>query len=408
MKQRIIGALLPVFLGLLPLAAVFINENSATGIILVLVLLFLLEKNKGKNYKKFKYFLTPYLVSVSVFILYALLSPDIKLGLKVLERQSPMLIIPIIVFCSNTNFSRMRIFLLSFLAGMLLISVVSFSYLLWFYENYSDWVSVMNDVQQANTYLQYKFPHLIGTHPTYWSYLLIISNIVLLNNREFHIIRKRSLIVIGLLVFNGTLLYLSSRTAIGINLLIHIAALALYLRREKISAKGKIAVFGIGLMAFVFMVNSPLFKAKIVSISSDERMYLWPVAIEKIQENYYILGEGLGQGREVLKKYIIANGDQRVNYHSFDLHNQYLRHYLDMGLLGITALLFLILFPFFQVNKRDVFKKHIICSFTIFYVLCLFTEASLYRFKGVIIFSLFSAVFMLLDYQKNVLAKETL
>ncbi len=100
--------LLPFLLAILPLAAVFLDEKSATWIMVFLVAVFLLEKDKRINYQHFRRYLKPYLISVLVFILFTLLSPDFLLSLKVLERQTPLLIIPIILFSSNLDSQRTR------------------------------------------------------------------------------------------------------------------------------------------------------------------------------------------------------------------------------------------------------------------------------------------------------------
>ena len=230
---------------------------------------------------------------------------------------------------------------------------------------------------------------------------MIVANIILLNNRIFKVFNKIGIVIIGLIAFNVTIFYLSSRTPLLVNFAIHFMAIWIYVRRRNISIKARISILALSVLAIFLTFNSPLLKAKIINITSDERIYLWPVAFNKIRNNNFVLGEGLGQGTLILKRHIIENGDNRINYKFFDLHNQYLRHYLDMGILGILVLVYLVIFPLLQIKNLSLQKDHILISFTLLYILCLMTEASLYRFKGVIIFAIFSSIFMRINLQST-------
>ena len=72
-----------------------------------------------------------------------------------------------------------------------------------------------------------------------------------------------------------------------------------------------------------------------------------------------------------------------------------------MGILGILVLVYLVIFPLLQIKNLSLQKDHILISFTLLYILCLMTEASLYRFKGVIIFAIFSSIFMRINLQST-------
>ncbi len=48
------------------------------------------------------------------------------------------------------------------------------------------------------------------------------------------------------------------------------------------------------LISIMLLPKMDLLAAKFEEIPQDERFFLWPVALHQIQNNFYILGEGLG------------------------------------------------------------------------------------------------------------------
>ena len=64
------------------------------------------------------------------------------------------------------------------------------------------------------TYLQWKLPHLLGFHPTYFGFLLVVANILLLTkiSSESNVFRKIEFYTA--LFLSIYLLYLSPRTAL--------------------------------------------------------------------------------------------------------------------------------------------------------------------------------------------------
>jgi len=383
--------------GLLPLAVIFINEKFAPYIILGIVLSTFFEKNVKNNFLENQRLLLPFVFYVLTFVLFTIVSSDIKASSKVLERQISMILIPIVMFSSSWNKERLILILKFYLTSLTVIFFLSIIKLFWFIFNYSDWIQTMNASSNSYTYVQFKFPHLIGAHPTYWSYLLIVANLFLLSNNYLKIFSKKGIIILMLIIFNCNLLILSARTPLLINVLIHVWALFLYFRKNTISSRKLISIISLALFGAILFFNIPLLRAKIQFIINDERFFLWPLAFEKIKENHFILGEGLGLGSEIFKNYILKNGDPRTIYHGFDLHNQYLKHWLDMGIFGLTSLLYLLLYPCTKISKLLSSKSFLLLGFTMLFLISLNTESSLYRLNGVVIYSVFSSILLLLS-----------
>ncbi|MDC1324512.1 O-antigen ligase family protein [Flavobacteriaceae bacterium] len=389
----------PILLSFLPIIVVFFEEKPVPFVIAALVLFFIMEKNKSRNFTEHKTLLRPYLFVTVVYCLYTILSLKINSSVKILERQTSMILIPLIIFSYNFHDFQYRLFFKTFIYTMLAFGVFSFLVLIVFAINNADWINTMNEMQQNSTYLQFKFPHLIGVHPTYWSYLLIIGNIFLLCASSLKLEIKQYWILIFLLFFNFNLFFLSARTPIVINVLIHIGWLTLYMRKNNVKKTIKLILCTSFSLILFFLISLPYVRAKFSVIGNDERMFLWPKAIEQIKQNYFLLGEGLGEGSLVLKKFITHKGDSRINYNGLDLHNQYLTHYLDMGLLGIVSLGYLFLFPLLISNFKLRSSSFPIYAISFLFVVASFTESVFYVIKGIIIFVVFSSV--LLKYYKT-------
>lgn len=391
------NGILPFILGLIPILSVVFDEKFVPFYIIMLVITYFFEKDKKANYQKNRLYLFPIILMVGVFVLFTIVSSDILLSLKVLERQVSFILLPLVICTSNWSPKRFILFLKVFVFGLSIFCLIAFGSLIWFYLTNQDWINTMNQMQKNGTYLLFKFPHLVNTHPTYWSYLIIFGNIIVLSNLFFAFFKRKYFGFIILLIFNTTILLLASRTPLVINLLVFILAFALLFKYNKNYSKKKlftIIILVLGLLAFVAQ-NSNLLMVKTADTFNDDRFHLWPVALEQISQNHFVLGEGLGIGNSMLKEHIIENGDTRKNYNSFDLHNQYLRHYLDMGILGLGSLCYLIFSPLMFIKKEFYSSaSFLIFSMVILFSLSFFTEAPLYRLKGIVVFSIFYPIFL--------------
>lgn len=349
----------------------------------------------------------PYVFILCVYLIYTFLAVEILPALKILERQISLFLIPLVVFSVNFTRKRFIIFFYTYFFSMVLISLFSFGLIIWFLNEQSEWIHTMNLINGNNTYVQFKYTHLMGAHPTYWSYLLIIANIILVCKGSIGSKIKKPIIILIWFIFNLNILYLAARTPILINLAFHIVFVMIYFKTQKHSLLKLSFIVSLFVALFFIAINTPLLKFKVASIFKDERMFLWPVAIEKIKNNYFLMGEGLGQGFYTLRSFIVSNGDPRINYNGFDLHNQYLTQYIDMGILGIISLMYLIIFPIIQTRGKLNLDSLAITGFSFMFFVGFFTESSLYLIKGIIIFAVFSSILSRSYVENTVHLKKT-
>jgi len=383
---------LPFLLGIFPFIGIFIGEKYVPFLYVLFAFALIFEKNKKINLYSNKKVLFPFLIAIGVFITFTILSPDFKLALKILERQISLLVIPFIIVAAKWNLSRIKIFIKIFISTTFFIGLYSIVKFSSFVINNYDWVKHMAaEKGSLFLYLQYKFPHVIGVHPTYWSYLIVSALIFLLSNKVLKVYQSKVWAILLISFLNINLIILASRMPLLVNCLVHLLFLGKYIKVDNVSLLKRLSL--LFLLVTLFFVGSklPLLSSKLDITKNDERVYHWPTAFKTISDNYFILGEGLGQSNEVLRREVIKNGDERIRYFGYDLHNQYLRQYMDMGILGIISLLILLFYPLILHREKSIFNNEINISFLVLFGLGLLSESFLYRLKGIVFFTVISS-----------------
>ncbi|MDF4201492.1 hypothetical protein PXD56_00905 [Maribacter sp. SA7] len=392
MIKMIKNGTLPFLLAIFPFIGIFLGEKYVPFLYILFALALIFEKNKKVNLYSNKKVLFPFLIAIGVFITFTIISPDFKLALKILERQISLLVIPFIIVVSKWNSSRIKIFIKIFISTTFFIGLYSIIKFSWFVVNNIDWAKHMAAEKGSMfLYLQYKFPHIIGVHPTYWSYLIISALIVLLSNKTLKVYKSKVWTIFLISFLNINLIILASRMPLLINLLIHLLFLVKYMKVNNVSLVKRLSLLFLLLTLFFVGAKLPLLSGKLDITKNDERIYHWPTAFKTISDNYFVLGEGLGQSNEVLRREVIKYGDERIRYFGYDLHNQYLRQYMDMGILGIISLLILLFYPFILNSEKVIYKNEINISFLILFGLGLLSESFLYRLKGIVFFTVVSS-----------------
>lgn len=384
--------ILPKVLSIFPVLSVFFSEKLIPFVVVVLLaFLFLFENIKKRDFKNSLTLMRPFIFYVGVYVLYTFFSNDLSQALKLLERQVIIIVMPLIIFSSNLNKERILVFMKTYIYVMLFITILSVFVQIKFLIDFEEWINFMKNEKGKLSYVQFKYPHLMGVHPTYWSYLIVLINILLLNNKTLNILKNTNFVTILLIIFNVNLLYLSARTPILINILIHSIFFFSYFAKRKKNRFKILLYLALFLVLLPVFLSQPLMFSKISNILNDDRFFLWPKAFEIIKNNYFILGEGLGVGNDILKFYIFNIDDTRSDYFGIDLHNQYLKAYLDMGVLGFLSLIYMIIYPFIISFQRH---KHLLLNlcFSLFFLISILTESTFYVIKGIVIFTVFSSV----------------
>lgn len=365
---------------------VFVALLSNKLIPVCILSLFVIWIFKEKNFRNFaskRKWIVPFLMYSLVFVIGLLFSDNLPVALRIMERHISFIALPIFIFCREWRASEIAVFKKFYVQLTIVLAIFSLINLGYFYATHVDFVKTMDD-----TYLQWKLPHLNGFHPTYFGFVIVIANIILsesiLNSRS--LLKSRPFFISIFLTFY--LLYLSPRTAIICQFLVWIFIVYQLFKKNQRVQMNKFFVLITVLVGGVMIVfTSEYFLDKMMNAFHDKRFLLWDPAFEKIRSNYFILGEGLGNGRNYLNDFILENNLSQ--FKGTDLHNQYLMNYLDLGIFGFFALLLLLIRPYFLIRGKTLFLFTMVC------VISMLSESFLYVIKGIVIFTILSSVFII-------------
>ncbi|ALM08444.1 hypothetical protein SB49_11935 [Sediminicola sp. YIK13] len=395
--------LFPVLLGItLNVSLLDIKLGGyALGLLFIYSVIVIIQKRKV-DFNHF-YDCFPFVLYVIIYLFFFILSEDYSQSIKQLEKQIMVLVLPILIFIFVYNVKQFKTLINVYLIGLILISIVSCLMLEHFYYSNMKFISTMD-----SNYLQWKYPHLMEIHPSYWSYYLVVGNILLLSNLSN---LKYKINIIFQIVFNLNLFYLAGRSSLVINILIYLFFISYFCFKSLKLSKIKILIISLILtmvMALTFY-QSPYLKSKLYNLknNSDERFFLWKSAYEIIEDNYFVFGEGITNGEKSLKIYLDTNyeKDPRLKYNKFDIHNQYLKEYLDFGLIGLISILLIILYPLRLIKKLNYVNLALIC-FSLLVFLSQFVESVFSRFQGKILITTIFSILILAVRANNLKNKD--
>lgn len=386
-----------LFVGLL-ITTLFVGLFSVDIISISLIVLFIywffFEKEFSKFSNRFSV-LWPYWLYVMLFILGFVFSSDKGTAIKHLERIISFAIVPLIFICSKWNINRTELFANLVINTTIGISLYSIILILNFTITKYDFVLTMDE-----TYLQWKLPHLAGFHPTYFGNFIVVATIFLFMKMDkTDSLKAMALIIFKILFLTGFLLYLSPRSAIICQILV-LSYMFYDFLHKRISLSKKRSLMLVFLFFIIVLIYSLKFSSYFISkfsrFLSDDRFFLWPLAYECIKNNYFLLGEGLLSGKKsCLNDALLTVNDTRVYYKGMDVHNQYIKNYLQLGLAGFLSLLLLILRPILY------FRNKYLILFMVAFSIAIFTESMLSIIKGIIFFNFISLFFIVKLYLMN-------
>jgi O-antigen ligase len=339
--------------------------------------------------------LTAYFILHLVYFLF-----DTKLQFP--EDKLMFLLVPLLgfpIFASEYLKKHLRFLFLSFLAGIICISIfqilrvtfesVSFDGGLFRFEPYvSKGVTRFNWVQFSS----FEHPTYLGIK-TLWAISLVI-----LINRDLKI--KKPFNYLILLILSVFLFLLSVKANIIILAVLIISFL--YTHFKSLIAKVLIillipVIFVLSYLATNLNLRMSQeimdLRGRVTSGVTDwknfnPRTRSWSSSIKLIRENP-VFGVGLGSRDKLTEEYrkqgYIPEADLRLN-----AHNQYLETQLAFGIIG-TALLFWMLFAPLVVRKRFLFPGLII-PFVIIISISMLFESILMRQWGIMFFVLFYCI----------------
>ncbi|HEX8040483.1 MAG TPA: O-antigen ligase family protein, partial [Chryseosolibacter sp.] len=244
----------------------------------------------------------------------------------------------------------------------------------------------------------------IGIHPAYLSLFLAFSVLFLIY--ELPLLKTgfvRAALCALILYFSIFIVFLSSRIILLGLSVVFVAVLVRSIRTNQRSTAFAVAFVSLVFGFLIFLnpvsryrslqeINSSTFEISPhhqYTTAAQIRASLWWLAVKSVTTSNAFFGIGTGDVEKAMeeqgKQYAISN-----TIHSFDPHNQFLYTLLANGYPGMFLLFLCLGLPaFFGWIKRD----YLLLGFLfLFCSLCL-TESALELQKGIVFYSLFSALF---------------
>ncbi|MAJ98225.1 MAG: O-antigen ligase domain-containing protein [Flavobacteriales bacterium TMED288] len=137
--------------------------------------------------------------------------------------------------------------------------------------------------------------------------------------------------------------------------------------------------------------------------STNPRAYIWNIGASIIKSNF-ILGLGVDMADNVLKSRLKSNqvklwngSEMELIYkRNFNYHNQFMQSFAELGFIGFSLILYLVIYPLFKVQPNDI--AFIFLSISFFGFL---TESVFERQVGVLYFSIMYSIFINLQKEIN-------
>ena len=110
----------------------------------LLILFILLTVLKGENWHLFeenKILVVPFIVMVFIYVYYTLVSPDIRLSLKILERQISLLVVTIAIISYKWSNQRLLLLTKTYVYMMVLVFTIGIVMLVYFVIENNGWLA---------------------------------------------------------------------------------------------------------------------------------------------------------------------------------------------------------------------------------------------------------------------------
>jgi O-antigen ligase len=245
----------------------------------------------------------------------------------------------------------------------------------------------------------------IRIHPTYFSLFLGFCIIILFNELQ---VSKSAIgkAVSWTLIFYFSVfcVFLSSRIVLlGLSAIFTGVLIHSLLNRQKLAALMLIVIlFTLSLLMFlnpvswyrgieeIYLSSLDIQQGRQYANATEIRASLWWLSLQSVKESPLLLGAGTGDVEKVMlhssNKYNVTNV---IN--SFDPHNQYFYLLLQNGAIALLLVILNLTLPLYLAWAQ---RDFLLFGFAFLFSLLCFTESALEMQKGIVFYSLFSALLL--------------
>lgn len=355
--------------------------------VLFLFSIYTFLKNKTEKTIEFRKIIMINLV-LFAYVFSFLYSENLDRAIDYIVRSSPLFVLPLSFAIISEEYSKS---LIDYLKKSFIISNAIYIVLMFIYLYSIGFLNSKNDLYYYYSYITYEF-YSIGDHPIYLTTQFSIAFFLLIK-AKFH---KNLKIILFLVLLTG--IFFLSRKGVIISFFLSLTGyLLLVLKDKKIFLKmlgGVVLLFSLSLfipeikMRFNELFDKTNYQDQ--ETSTGIRIILWKNSIELIEDSF-LFGYGIGDSQDVLSQRIEKQGFFKISAKKSNCHNQYLQFLLSIGLVGLSTFIFTIVYFYINFIKTNNYLGICILSF---FLLIFTTESFLDRQNGIILFSLFIAIFI--------------
>lgn len=331
-----------------------------------------------------------------------LYSPDIKEALNVSGRQLAVLLFPVLFAANGIELNKYLTALFKIFAFSCVAAII-FLYSVAFYSIFSSHIPASSLFSQA--YMNHNFSLPIQLHATYLSMYAAFAVIILL---YFFLAGSgtglRIFYVCCMLVLLSGIVQLSARAPLIALLFVVLFIFPFFLLEGKKRIRLIIGMTALSAAVLFSILHVDSFKTRYVGELKNDlgmdtlnveftepRVIRWSAEMELIKTSP-VFGYGSGAEKTLLHKKFMEKQLYIAASREFNSHSQYLSFWLNMGLVGLAAYLFVLCYGLWLAWKE---KNILFLGFMAIISMVSFSENILFLNKGIFFYSFFISCFFL-------------
>lgn len=384
--------------GLLPSVLISFALNSVIFVLLSALAFFLIKTNYPDYFKKRYLLFSAFIASIIIGLLLDLYHHN-GFDLRQITKRLAFVLIPVIIVCSNKQQQifalRAKVYFISFLSTLLLLSGLFRSWLNRGLITYGNWDSVTTERFYSEHMLlnwgelSYKRIFLfLDLHPSYYAFFSVVTIMIILFTPYIKLNKFKRLTLV--LLHSFFIILISSKAGIA-SLLILMSIEFFRVKNSRKIMQGALVMVSIIILSFTIpstqlrlkqLFHSVISQDKTVTrIEKTERLLLWNSVNEFSLKELFV---GTGIRTSKIKVNQITGIDKNI-------HSQFLQALISSGVVGLFLLIAFLALPLWYSKNKFTY------SFIVLLLLNLALENMLDRIWGIMLVSFFYGLFVFGD-----------
>lgn len=367
-------------------------------------------RNRNESLVFFSYLLLFFWQVITLFY-----TENAESGAKNLEGKLSLLVLPIIMYDLRLGIAKWYSLVKFYIYSLSICTLFLLGQ------------SIYNHFSEGYFLTYHDFTRSLDFHAVFYSYYIFLSLLfVFMLYNKMNLKKFEKWIMVASVVFSVVALIISaSKNVIVVSILSFLVAFSLRVFKQKLKAKEVLISILVVILSGAAISQIPSIKNRYLELGKLDgienldkinsgvllthedrvkfngtslRIVFWSVGIKKlIAENRLMIGLTPGDRRAIMNEEFYENGLNPA-FENYNLHNQYVQTFVEMGLIG---LLLYVLLNFFYFKLAIADKNYLLLIFMIAFTIFQMTESVLERNKGIVFFIFFMLFLQKLTTQTN-------